>query len=613
VPFTDVPAESVVTSPPASAIEDYALIGDCTTAALVSRAGSIDWLCWPRFDSGACFAALLGGVENGRWSVAPTEATAGVVRSYRDGSAVLETVFTTADGEVALIDFMPLGQGRSSLVRIVEGRRGRVAMCVEIVLRFDYGATVPWVTQLPEGGGFVAIAGPDMVVLRTKATLQGRDMRTMAEFTVAAGEKVSFTLTHQPSHLPTLAAFDPHAALAETERQWSDWCAKGRFTGRYAELVKRSLVTLKTLTYAPTGGIAAAVSTSLPEQLGGSRNWDYRYCWLRDATLTLFAFMQCGFFEEAQAWRDWLQRSVAGSPDQIQIMYGLAGERRLDEWTVPWLAGYQGAAPVRIGNAAAGQLQLDVYGEVMDALHQARDGGLNFPPESWALEVALVEHLITVWMQPDEGIWETRGGRQLFTFSRVMAWVAVDRAVKSAEQYDLPAPLEQWRAARDEMHATICQRGYSAPQGSFVAVFDGDTLDASLLMLPLVGFLPAADPRIAGTVAAIEAGLMADGFVLRYDTSGGKDGLPPGEGAFLACSFWLAENYHLQGRQADAVALFERLAGLCNDVGLLAEEYDPRARRQVGNFPQAFSHVALISCALMLGKEAGPAQVRAAA
>ena len=525
----------------------------------------------------------------------------------------METVFFTDAGEVALTDFMQMGQDRSSLVRVVEGRRGRVAMSMDFVLRFDYGATVPWVTQLPDGDGIVAIAGPNMVVLRTQAKLEGRDMRTVAEFTVAAGERVSFTLTHQPSHLPTLPAIDAEVALADTERHWFDWCAKGRFTGRYAELVKRSLITLKTLTYAPTGGIAAAATTSLPEQLGGSRNWDYRYCWLRDATLTLFAFMHCGFYDEAQAWRDWLQRSVAGSPDQIQIMYGLAGERRLDEWTVPWLEGYQGAAPVRIGNAAADQLQLDVYGEVMDSLHQARDGGLYFPPESWALEVALVEHLITVWMLPDEGIWETRGGRQLFTFSRAMAWVAVDRAIKTAEQYGLEAPLEQWRAVRDEMHATICQRGFSARRNSFVQVFDGDTLDASLLLLALTGFLPATDPRIVGTVAAIETGLMAEGFVLRYDTSDRKDGLPPGEGAFLACSFWLAENYYLQGRRAEAEALFDRLARLCNDVGLLAEEYDPRAGRQVGNFPQAFSHVALISCALMLGEEAGPAEMRAAA
>ncbi len=602
-----------MSSEQASAIEDYALIGDCTTAALVGHTGSIDWLCWPRFDSAACFGALLGDPDNGRWSIAPAAPAASVSRSYRDGSAVVETVFRTPDGDVALIDFMPMDQDRSSLVRIVEGRGGRVAMAMEVVLRFDYGSTVPWVTQLPEGGGFVAIAGPNMVTLRAGTPLQGRDMRTVAEFAVAAGERVSFTMTYQPSHLPRLPAIDADAALADTERHWSEWCAKGRFVGRHAELVKRSLITLKTLTYAPTGGIAAAATTSLPEQLGGSRNWDYRYCWLRDATLTLFAFMHCGLFEEAQAWRDWLQRSVAGSPDQIQIMYGLAGERRLDEWSVPWLAGYQGAAPVRVGNAAAGQLQLDVYGEVMDALHQARDGGLAFDADCWALEQALVEHLIEIWMEPDEGIWETRGGRQLFTFSRAMAWVAVDRAVKSAEQYGLEAPLERWRAVRDEMHATICERGFNKARNSFVQVFDGDTLDASLLMLALTGFLPATDPRILGTVAAIEAGLMAEGFVLRYDTSDSKDGLPPGEGAFLACSFWLAENYYMQGRHADANALFDRLVGLCNDVGLLAEEYDPRARRQVGNFPQAFSHVALVSCALMLGAEVGPAEMRVAA
>jgi len=599
--------------PAAAAIEDYALIGDCSTAALVSREGCIDWLCWPRFDSGACFAALLGTPDNGRWSISPADAVTNIARTYRDGSAIIETTFTTADGEVALIDFMPLGADRSSVVRIVEGRHGHVAMTMELVLRFDYGSTVPWVTHTLEGGGFNAIAGPDMVILRTTAPLEGRDMRTVSAFDVGAGESVSFTLTHQASHLPEPPGFDARQALADTERQWAEWCGKGRFTGRYAELVKRSLITLKTLTYGPTGGIAAAPTTSLPEQLGGSRNWDYRYCWLRDATLTLLAFMHCGYFEEAQAWRNWLHRSVAGSPDQIQIMYGLAGERRLAEFTVPWLTGYQGAAPVRIGNAAAGQLQLDVYGEVLDALHQARDGGLASPAESWAVELAMIEHLEQVWMQPDEGIWETRGGRQLFTFSRAMAWVAVDRGIKSAEQYKLDAPLERWRALRDEMHATICRRGFNAARNSFAAVFDGEYLDASLLLLPLVGFLPATDPRIVGTVAAIEAGLMSDGFVLRYDTGDSKDGLPPGEGAFLACSFWLAENFALQGRRADAVALFERLAGLCNDVGLLAEEYDPRAKRLVGNFPQAFSHVAMVSAALMLGADDGPAEARAAA
>ena len=508
--YTAALADRRVASTQAAAIEDYALIGDCMTAALVSRNGSIDWLCWPRFDSAACFSALLGGPDNGRWSIAPVASPVGIKRAYRDDSAVVETVFTTAEGEVALIDFMPMDTDRSSLVRIVEGRRGRVAMVLEMVLRLDYGSIVPWVTQLPDGAGLVAIAGPNMVTLRTGAPLEGRDMRTVSEFTVGAGERVDFTLTYQPSHLPTYGAFDPLAALAETERMWSEWCAKGRFIGRHPDLVKRSLITLKTLTYAPTGGIAAAATTSLPEQLGGSRNWDYRYCWLRDATLTLFAFMHCGLFEEAQAWRDWLQRSVAGSPDQIQIMYGLAGERRLDEWTVPWLTGYQGAAPVRIGNAAAGQLQLDVYGEVMDALHQARDGGLQVSEESWDLEVALVEHLIQVWMQPDEGIWETRGGRQLFTCSRAMAWGAGDRAVKSAEQYGLGAPLERWRATRDEMHATICERGFSKARNSFVAIFDGDTLDASLLLLSLTGFLPATDPRMVGTVAAIETGLMAE-------------------------------------------------------------------------------------------------------
>ena len=581
-------------------IEDYALIGDCTTAALVSRAGGIDWLCWPRFDSDACFAALLGTPDHGRWLIAPDAAQPTVSRAYRDGSLVLETVFDTDTGSVAVIDFMPIGERHSSVARIVEGRRGQVTMTMSLALRFNYGHTVPWVRRLSHSGGIVAIAGPEQVVLRSPVPTQGRGMTTAARFTVEQGDSLAFTLTHAASHHPPPHAFDVHAALAATERYWRRWSDRGTYKGRYAAAVQRSLITLKALTYHPTGGIVAAPTTSLPEQLGGTRNWDYRFCWLRDATITLMAFMQNGYYNEAQAWRDWLHRSIAGSPDQVQIMYGIAGERRLAEWEVPWLPGYQGAAPVRIGNAASDQLQLDVFGEVLNALHQARVGGLASPPQSWALETALLAHLERVWEQPDEGIWETRGGRQHFTFSKVMAWVAVDRAVRSAEMFALPAPLPQWRALRDRIHETVCARGFNASLNSFVQVFDGAALDASLLLLPMMEFLPASDPRLIGTVAAIERSLLVDGFVQRYDTSDGKDGLPPGEGAFLACSFWLAYAYARQGRMDEARALFDRLLALQNDVGLLAEEYDPRAGRHTGNFPQAFSHVSLIGTAIAL-------------
>jgi glucoamylase len=555
---------------------------------------------------------LLGTTEHGRWLIAPEREPFSVSRAYRDGSTILETVFTTAEGEVALIDFMPVGQRHPSVTRIVEGRRGRPRLRMELILRFDYGATVPWVTRTQQGNGIVAIAGPDLVVLHCSVPLEGAHLATTAAFAVAPGERAWFILTHAPSHAHPPRALDPFAALRETERFWTNWSGRGRYGERYADAVKRSVVTLKALTFAPTGGIAAAVTTSLPEQLGGSRNWDYRYCWLRDATLTLLAFMRAGLFEEARAWRDWLHRSIAGSPDKLRIMYGLSGERRLSEWEADWLPGYQGARPVRIGNAAADQLQLDVYGEVMDTLYQARAGGLGAGAGSWALETALVEHLETIWEQPDEGIWETRGGRQQFTFSKAMAWVALDRAIRGAESFGLEAPLDRWRALRETMHARVCREGYSERRGGFVSVFGGDALDASLLLLPLAGFLPARDPRIIGTVAAIERELMADGFVLRYDAGLSPDGLPPGEGAFLACSFWLADNFALQGRRDEATALFERLLALRNDVGLLSEEYDPRARRLVGNFPQAFSHVALIGSARTL-EDGGPARERATA
>ena len=563
----------------------------------------MDWLCWPRFDSGACFAALLGTPEHGSWRVAPAHPGPRIRRAYRDGTLVLETIFTTPDGEVALIDFMPVGEGGSHLIRLVQGRSGRVEVRMRLVLRFDYGSAVPWVTQLQDEPGIMALAGPDMVVLRTSVPLRGEGLSTVAGFTVAAGETVAFVLTHNASHPGPPPGIDPLAALQRTERFWRDWCARGSYRGPDGAAVQRSLLTLKALTYRPTGGIVAATTTSLPEALGGSRNWDYRYCWLRDASLTLLALMGGGYVEEAQAWRDWLRRSVAGSAEQLQIMYGLAGERRLFEWQADWLPGYQGARPVRIGNAAHGQLQLDVFGEVADALHEARAGGLLVGPESWDLQRRFTVHLEAIWQLADDGIWETRGGRRHFTHSKVMAWVALDRAIRSAERFGLEGPLDRWRALRAEMHASICAHGFDPGRNSFVQSYGARDLDASLLLIPLVGFLPPEDSRVRATLAAIERELLVDGFVRRYDTADSKDGLPPGEGAFLACSFWLADNYALQGRREEARALFDRLLALRNDVGLLAEEYDPVARRLVGNFPQAFSHVALVNTALGLSKE----------
>ena len=585
-------------------IEDYALIGDCTTAALVGRNGSIDWLCWPRFDSAACFAALLGNEEHGRFLLAPKSQTGPATRCYRDGSLVLETTFDTPDGEVVVVDFMVPESPNSCIVRIVEGRRGAVPMRMELSLRFDYGASVPWVTRRQGGNGIVAIAGPEMVVLRTDVALHGESMQTVADFTVSEGQSVSFVLTHSASHLPVPLSIDTDDALYRTEKVWAAWSSRMSYDGPWASAVRRSLLTLKCLTYAPTGGIVAAPTTSLPEALKGPRNWDYRFCWLRDATITLFAFMSTGYYDEAKAWAEWLHRSIAGSPEQVQIMYGIAGERRLEETTVDFLPGYQGAAPVRLGNAAATQLQLDVFGEVMDALHQARCAALLTNTQTWSLQRALLSHLDSIWQQPDEGLWETRGGRRHFTFSKVMAWVAFDRGISDAETFGLEAPLDQWRETRDAIHAAVCRDGYSEKLGSFVQSFGAEALDASLLLIPLLGFLPHDDPRIRGTVAAIERDLLVDGFVLRYRTEDGKDGLPAGEGAFLACSFWLASAMHLQGRKAEARALFERLLALCNDVGLLSEEYDPKAGRFTGNFPQAFSHVALITTALTLSGEA---------
>ena len=593
-----------------SRIEDYALIGDCETAALVSRNGSVDWLCWPRFDSDSVFAALLGTPEHGRWLIAPADPKPRVSRRYRPGSMVLETVFETAEGSAALIDFMPPGHANSSLIRLVEGRRGKVAMRLQLVLRFDYAAAVPWVMQLDDGSGISAVAGPNLAVLRCPIELRGENMTTVAEFAVAEGQTIPFVLTHGPSHLPPPAALDAAAELAATEDFWRKWSARCSYSGPWQDAVCRSLLTLKALIYAPTGGIVAAPTTSLPEQPGGQRNWDYRFCWLRDATFTLMALMHAGYQEEARAWGDWLRRSVAGTPAQVQTLYGLAGERWIMEWEVPWLRGYQGASPVRVGNAASTQVQLDVYGELLDALYQEAHGGLVRPQASWDLQTALIGHLAEIWQQPDEGIWEVRGGARHFTFSKAMAWVAMDRAIRTAEEFGLEAPLETWRALRARIHDAVCRDGFNTAKGAFVQYYGADELDASLLLLPLVGFLPADDPRMRGTIEAIGRDLMTDGLVQRYRTHQGVDGLPPGEGVFLACSFWYADCLTLLGRRREARTLFEKLLALCNDVGLLAEEYDPVARRLLGNFPQAFSHLALINTALNLENAHGPAHRR---
>ena len=591
-------------------LEDYALIGDCESAALVGRDGSIDWLCWPRFDSDACFAAILGEPKHGRWLIAPAATKVRTSRRYRDNTLILETRFETEDGAATLIDFMPLRDGFSNLVRIVVGERGTMRMKSELIIRFGYGSTIPWVTRL-SGGGLRAISGPDMLVLDAPVDLRGEDFRTIGEFSVSAGQELPFVLTYGPSHLDPPNPVDAFKVLERTEKFWTEWASRCRSGGPWDEAVVRSLITLKALTFAPTGGIVAAPTTSLPEKIGGPRNWDYRFCWLRDATLTLLALMDAGYYDEAQCWRDWLVRAAAGSPAQMQIMYGIAGEHRLTEWQVPWLPGYENSGPVRIGNAAYNQLQLDVYGEVMDALHQARRGGLEAREPAWDLQQAVLAHVEKIWREPDEGIWEVRGERRHFTYSKVMCWVAFDRMVKSAEEFDLKGPVEHWKKLRAEIHADVCANGFNAELGSFVQSYGATELDASLLLMPAVGFLSPDEPRIRGTIAAIERELMLDGFVLRYDTRRTDDGLPPGEGAFLACSFWLADAYVLQGRTAEARDLFERLLSLRNDLGLLAEEYDPIAGRLVGNFPQAFSHVALVNTAANLSRAIKPAEQRA--
>jgi GH15 family glucan-1,4-alpha-glucosidase len=584
-------------------IEDYALIGDCTTAALVGLNGSIDWLCWPRFDSAACFGALLGYSRHGRWSIGPAGEITRVSRAYIEDTVILETLFETATGTVAVIDFMPVNQPNSSIIRIIEGRAGRVPVRMNLTLRFDYGSAVPWVYRLEEDNGIVAIAGPNLAVLRTSVELRGEGLSTAAQFDVEPQQRVAFMLSYGLSHQPPPDAIDCEAALGETLRSWREWSGRCTYTGEDRDIVVRSLLTLKAMTFAETGAIVAAPTTSLPEQLGGERNWDYRYCWIRDATLTLTALMGGGYYEEAGAWRDWLHRALAGTPQDLQIMYGIFGERRLAEWEVPWLPGYQGAAPVRIGNAASGQLQLDVWGEMMDALHLARKGGLSASDSAWAMQCRALEHLADIWQEPDDGIWEVRGPRQQFTHSKVMSWVAFDRSIKDAEEYSLDAPLERWRQIRDEIHRTVLTQGFSPDKQAFTQSFGGTQLDASLLLIPHVGFLPIDDPRVTGTVAAIERELMAGGFVLRYRSESGADGLPAGEGVFIPCSFWLVDVYQRQGRTAEARALLDRLLALRNDVGLLSEEYDTRAKRQVGNFPQAFSHLSLVQSVLGLQGE----------
>jgi GH15 family glucan-1,4-alpha-glucosidase len=578
-----------------SRIEQYALIGDTQTAALVADDGSIDWLCAPRFDSPAFFAALLGTADHGRWMIAPKAKGRATSRRYRDGSLVLETEFDTPDGTVRVCDCMPIHDDKVDVVRLVHGVSGSVPMHTELVIRFDYGSTVPWVEQ--RDGLLRAIAGPDALALHTPIELRGEHMRHRGDFVVKAGDTVPFVLTWYPSHHDTPRGVDPVLATAETTCWWRQWCERSTYRGPWAELVKRSAMTLKALTYAPTGGIVAAPTTSLPEFIGGVRNWDYRYCWLRDATFSLYALMSVGYVDEARRWRDWLVRAVAGSPDQLQIMYGSAGERRLTESELEWLPGYESSAPVRIGNAATKQFQLDVYGEVADALHATERVGVRADRGVWPLQHELLGFLEQVWQHPDEGIWEVRGPRRHFTHSKVMAWVAFDRAVKGARSLGLHWDVDHLAAMRDTVHAEVCEQGFDPDRNAFVQSYGSKALDASLLMIPLVGFLPPDDPRVAGTVAAIEQDLMRDGFVERYENDESVDGLPPGEGAFLPCSFWFADNLALMGRMDEAKALFERLIELCNDVGLISEEYDPGSGRLLGNFPQAMTHVALINTA----------------
>ncbi len=586
---------------PNSCIEDYALIGNCASAALVSKSGAIDWLAWPRFDSAACMAALLGSEENGKWAIAPQHPGSSVSRRYRENTLVLETEFATDSGRCVLIDCMDLDGDVQHVVRLVRGLSGSVPMCMSIKIRFEYGSVIPWVSRLPDGR-MQAIAGPDQVVLSSSVEVSGEEMSTVANFSVGEGQEVSFVLSWRKSHRETPASPGAAMTIEKVSKWWSAWSTRHSPKGIYAEAVLRSLITLKALTDGQTGGIVAAATTSLPEEIGGQRNWDYRYCWLRDATFTLYALINSGFLEEAGSWRQWLLRAVAGSPDQMQILYGVGGERRLTEYEIPWLSGYENSRPVRIGNAAAEQLQIDVFGEVIGLLYLARKANLAGPDESWPLERALVNHLVKIWREPDSGIWEVRGPKRHFTHSKVMAWVALARAVQTAEDSGMSCSLEEWRKVRDAIHGEVCTKGFDPEMSSFVQYYGGKTLDASLLLMPLVGFLPASDPRIQGTVTAIEKNLIQGGLVLRYNTASDVDGVGGQEGAFLACSFWLVDNYALQGRWKEARDLFERLLSLRNDVGLLSEEYDHLAKRQVGNFPQAFAQVSLVNAAHNLAK-----------
>jgi GH15 family glucan-1,4-alpha-glucosidase len=595
-------------------IEDYALLGNCRTAALVARDGSLDWLCFPRFDAPACFAALLGDSDNGRWKIAPTDPKAQSRRRYRDGTLILETLFATDTGRAMLVDFMPMDV-ESSVVRVVVGLEGTVDFSMDLAIRFDYGSTVPWVEKR-EPHLMTAVAGPDMLVLHTPAELHPLDHHTESLFTVKAGQRLGFALAWQASHEPVREALDIEQALQQTETYWREFSDRCPDVGPWSAQVKRSLITLKAMTYAPTGGIVAAVTTSLPEQLGGERNWDYRFCWLRDATMTLLAFMNLGYYEEATAWRNWLLRSVAGNPEQVQIMYGLGGERRLPEYQLPWLSGYENSRPVRVGNAAATQMQLDVYGEVADAMTQALKSGLPRLPRSTEIQKVIMPFLENVWHLPDAGIWEIRSEPRHFTHSKVMAWVSFDRNAGVLTNSDNPDDRERglhYRQIADEIHADVCKNGYDPELGSFVQTYGGKELDASLLQIALTGFLPVDDPRVAGTVAQIEKSLMQDGLLLRYDNERSTDGVSGSEGTFLVCSFWLADVYVLQGRDQEASDLFDRLCGLCNDVGLLAEQYDPRAGRMLGNFPQAFSHIGIINTALNLHRVVCPVRARASA
>ncbi len=588
-------------------IEDYALIGDEQTAALIGLDGSVDWLCLPRFDSGACFARILGDEENGHWRIAPKGADRCTRRAYRRDTLVLDTEWETDEGAIRVTDLMPQRDRAPDLVRIVEGLAGEVTVRSTLRLRFDYGSIVPWVRR--SGGHRVAVAGPDSVWLRSEPDVHtwGKDRGTVSEFTVKKGEKVAFVLTWHPSHQPRPPLVDPYKALRASVRDWRKWAGQCRYDGPYRDAVVRSLITLKALTYRPTGGIVAAPTTSLPEELGGVRNWDYRYCWLRDSTLLLNVGLSAGYREEAEAWRDWLLRAVAGDPADLQIMYGLAGERRLPEFEVPWLSGFAGSVPVRIGNEAVKQLQLDVYGEVMDTLYHARRAGLPIKPHMWAIQTALMEWLHAEWQQPDEGLWEVRGGRRHFVHSKVMVWVAADRAVRTLEENpQLDGNLDGWRELRDEVHREVCEKGYDAERNTFTQSYGSRELDAALLLIPRVGFLPGDDPRVIGTIDAIRDELSHEGFLRRYTTDGTTvDGLPGDEGAFLVCSFWLADALHMAGRTEEARKLFEQVAGVANDVGLLAEEYDPVSGRQLGNFPQAFSHIGLVNTALALYGDGG--------